>query len=219
MTRIYLSNIKDEWPIGRQEELLDHRLPDWRSMAAYYDVLPKSGIKTGRLVQRDDFLLRKTGRTTSGGDVVVAALPVLARTPTDLTAVLVRLAARHETLRSLAEDVLVDPTSEDLDDIRAAFTGAARRFSAKGVPGGVASGIKRSAEAQAKVELIRPFWPLLEPTTNELCETFDISRPTVESYLGPRKEAQREYQRELHRQMHAMKVAEANRRRKKRDAE
>jgi hypothetical protein len=216
MARFYLSNIRDAWPISRQEELLDRAMPGWRDAGVYRDILSKRAIeRSAKLVQRDDFLLRETGRTGSGGEVVVAALPVLARTPSDLTSVLVRLAGRHETLRSIAEEMVVDPGSTDLDELKRTFNNAARRFSALGVPGGIASGQKRSAEALAKIELIKPFWPLLEPSTNELCKRYGVSRPTVIFQLGPRRPAQLAYQDDLRRQMAALKVAEANRKRRK----
>ena len=185
-------------------------------MAVYRDVLSKRGVEQGgKLVQRDDFLLRQTGRTTGGGVLIVAAIPVLARTPTDLTAVAMRLAARHETLRALAEEISIDPATDDIEELKKTFNNAARRFSAAGVPGGVASGKKRSEEAQAKIGLIKPFWGLLEPSTNELCRKYGVSRPTVLLHLGPRRAAQKIYQDELKRQVAALKVAEANRRRRK----
>jgi hypothetical protein len=185
-------------------------------MPTYRDRLSSAALKRGdKLTQRDDFLLRSTSRATPSGDVIVAALPVLARTPTDLTSVLMRLAARKEKLRSLAERVTVDPATADMDELKKAFQNAARRFSALGVPGGVASGRKRSADAEAKIKLVEPFWRLLEPTTTELCKTYGVSRPTLILKLGPRKRVQREYQAELREQLAALKIAEANRRRRR----
>lgn len=189
-------------------------------MAIYRDELSKRAIqRRASLAQRDEFLLRATTRTASGGQVIVAALPVLAWTPTDLISVLVRLAGRHETLRSIAEDVTIDPATPNLEELKRIFNSAARRFSAKGVPGGKASGIKRAADADAKIERIKPFWGLAEPTTAALCKEHGISRPTIEARLGPRRAAQREYADDIRRRMLALKVAESNRKRRKNDVE
>ena len=214
MTRVYLSNLRSAWPIARQEEVLDRDVPGWRAMAIYQDVLPQKRIEDAPLVQRDEFLLRASTRQ-SGGTLIVAALPVLSRTPTDLMAVMMRLAARRETLRSLAEGHEADPAKDDLDALKAAFLGASRRFSELGVPGGVASGKKRSEEASAKIDLIRPFWGLLEPTTAELCRQFGVSRPTVLNALGSRRKAQRIYAEDLRKQLVALNLAERNRSRRK----
>lgn len=220
MTRFYLSNLSQIWPIARQEPLLDDAYPGWREQAVYRDILSLRGLAKGeRLAERDDFLLRKAGRTDDGGEVVVATLLAIARTQADLTSVLVRIAGRHEKLRSIAEDMLIDPVEQDLEELRRVFHNATRRVSARGVPGGKASGIKRAADADAKIERIRPFWGLAEPTTAALCKQHDIARVTIEARLGKRRPAQRAYAEDIRRQMHALKVAEANSRRKKHEPE
>jgi hypothetical protein len=145
-------------------------------------------------------------------------LLAIARTQTDLTSVLVRLAARREKLRAIAEDMLIDPGAPDVEELKRAFHNAARRFSVKGVPGGKASALKRAAEVDAKVELIRPFWGLLEPSTAALCKQHDVARASVQARLGRRRDAQREYAEDLRMQLHALKVAEVNRSRRKSDA-
>lgn len=212
MARIYLSNIRADWPIARQEGLLDDEIPEWRNGSVYRDVLSRAELKKhATLMQRDSFLLRQGSRYGSTETVIVASLTVLARTPTDLMAVLMRLAARHERLRAIAEKQEIDPAATDLDAIKAAFGGALRRFSGVGVTGGQASGKKRMAAAQAKLEQIRPFWPLpsTDYPTKMLCKDYGVSRPTVILYLGSRRAAQL-------RHVASLKTAENNRRRKER---
>lgn len=220
MTRVYLSNIREAWPIKRQEDVLDRAVPGWREMSVYRDELTKRAITRGApLVQRDEYLLKQTGRQAGGGVLIVASLPPLARTPTDLAGVMMRLAARRETLRSIAEDVVMDPAIDDMEALKSAFQAASRRFSALGVSGGKASGEKAHARAMEAIERVKPFWGLLEPSTDELSKRFRVSRPTLVLYLGPRRAAQKEYQDDLRRQIAAQQVAEANRRRRKRGKE
>lgn len=213
--RVYLSNIRTQWPIARQEEVLDAAIPEWRQESIYRDQLSRAAIKRqDRLKQRDEFLLRPSSRSTGGDRVYVASLGVIAWTPTDLIAVLMRLAARLETLYAVAEELIVDPTKDDLDALKATFTLAARRFAGAGISGGESSGRRRSEAAQAKIERIKPYWPLPseEYPTSMLCKREGVSRPTVIQYLGSRKAAQLRHQA-------AQKIAASNRRRKQRGPE
>lgn len=215
MKRIYLSNIRPHWPIPRQEDLLDEAVPDWRSGAIYRDILSRLGVKQERaLPERDGVLLRDTARGSEGQQLIVASLSVLAWTPTDLLGVLMRLAARHDRLHAVAEKLEIDPANPDIAVVRAAFSAAVRRFSGAGVSGGEASGRRRMAEAQAKIERIRPFWPLssADYPTAMLCKREGVSRPTVIQYLGSRRDAQLRHQA-------GQKIAESNRRRKRRGPE
>lgn len=209
--RVYLSNIRSQWPVDRQEKLLDEGAPGWREASIYRDVLSRAAIRRqAALPERDGTLLRSTRRVCAD-DVYVASLSVIAWTPTDLIAVLMRLAARHERLVALAEDVTVEPANADVDAVRQAFASAVRRFSRHGVTGGEASGARRSADAKAKIEAMRPYWPMPseEYPTAALCRQYGISRPTAILYLGSRKEAQRA-------RLASLETAERNRRRKER---
>jgi hypothetical protein len=212
MTRTYLSNIRPDWPTARQEELLDRAIPEWRSGAVYRDILPRAGLKSRRsLKERDTNLLRAHGRVNVDEIIWVASLTVLAWNTTDLMAVLMRVAARHEQLQAIAENLLINPANADLDGLKTAFRSALRRFSPAGVPGGEASGKRRSEIAQASVEKMRPYWalPSADYPTTKLCKEFGVSRPTAFLYLGKRKDAQKQHEAGL-------KVAESNRKRKKR---
>lgn len=211
MPRVYLSNIRTQWPISRQEETLDAAFPEWRTWSVYKDQLSRTAIKRrDKLRDRDDYLLRERGQVGNGDRVYVASMGVIAWTPTDLMAVLMRLAARMETLYAVSEEMIVDPTKDDLDKLKATFTLAAKRFSGVGLTGGESSGRIRSAAAQAKIERIKPYWPLpsADYPTKMLCERENVSRPTVIQYLGSRKAAQLRHQA-------AQKIADSNRRRKR----
>lgn len=178
----------------------------------YRDHLSWAALKRkAPLKERDANLLRENSRTASGEVVYVASLTVLAWDNDDLLAVIMRLAARHETLTAIAEKVSINPVNTDLDALKTAFRGALRRFSAKGVTGGEASGKKRKAEAQAKIAAIRPYWGLssVEYPTKTLCEEHGVSRPTAFLYLGSRADAQQRHKASL-------ATAESNRRRKQR---
>lgn len=197
--RVYLSNIRPQWPIERQEALLDERVPGWRSASIYRDILSRAAIKRqGKLPDRDEFLLHPSSRP-DGDTVYVPTLTNIAWTPSDFIAVLMRLAARHDTLVGLAEEVQVEPGKANVDEIRKAFQAATRRFSGVGVRGGEASGKRRADEALAKCEKIRERWglPSTEWPTKVLCEEVNISRPTAIQYLGNRKKAQQIYQARL----------------------
>ena len=67
------------------------------------------------------------------------------------------------------------------------------------------------AEAQAKIERIRPYWglPSADYPTKALCQKEGISRPTVILYLGSRRDAQRRHQA-------SQKIADSNRKRRQR---
>jgi hypothetical protein len=98
------------------------------------------------------------------------------------------------------------------DELQEIFRKAARRFSYKGITGGEASGQIRHAHILAQVEKARPFWPSRDPqySTNKLAKMFGISRPSLTRNLPDRDEARQKHE-------HAIKVAEANRRRRKSD--
>ncbi len=71
------------------------------------------------------------------------------------------------------------------------------------------------ARKQGDLKLVREHLiGMAEPITPALRKKYDIARVTIEARLGKRRPAQRAYAEDIRRQMHALKVAEANRRRK-----
>ena len=133
-------------------------------------------------------------------------------TPPDFMAVLIKLAGRHEVLQTVAEGMVIDPVNANMDELQEVFRRAARRFSYKGVTGGEASGQIRHARVMEAIEKARPFWPSrdLQYSTNKLAKMFGVSRPSLINNLPDREGARKKHE-------HAIKVAEANRKRRKND--
>lgn len=218
MTRIYLSNIRPRWPIERQEEVLDGAVPDWRRKNVYRDILPPRSRQShgpADLKERAD-MLRET-RRRQGHDVWVASLAVLAWTLPDFLAVLGALAARGDTLFSVAEHSVVPPDAGAavVAQVGEAFVSATRRATGEGPgKGGRISGERREARAKAACETIRERWALSSdehPTAALLAEA-GVTRTTAKKHLGKRDEAQRKY-------LAAQAQAERNRKRRKTDVE
>lgn len=214
MFRVYFSNIRSQWPIDRQERALTEAVPGWRDHPSYTDILSEASKRRQRpLPERDTNLLRRVGRMAPDGTtVLVAALPVIAWTPGDFMAVLIKLAGRHELLRSVAENMVIDPMAADMEELRKVFQQAARRFSYKGVTGGEASGQIRHATAMEKIKRIEPYWPLSDSqySINWICREFKISRPTLLKHMPDRATAQQRYKSGL-------RTAESNSKRRKTD--
>ncbi len=212
--RIYLSNIVPHWPIAKQEQLLDEKVPDWRTGAVYRDVLPPRKRKAhgiADLVERAR-MLRPTGRR-GGERIVVASPPLLAWALSDFHEVLSAATARGASLYFAAEDLTIDPAGgvSSVAAASAAFERGKARPSGEGPgKGGRISGERRLAASRAKCEGVRSLWesPRSEITDAAVAQLADVSLATIKTHLGPRLDA-------IRRRQTAAATAERNRARSK----
>jgi hypothetical protein len=211
--KFYLSNIRPAWSFERQEKVLDAKAPGWRGGAVYRDTLSAARRKAhgaAYLTQRA-MALRPSSRP-DGGEFAVATLAILDWTVKGLLAVLAACAANRMTLVSVECGTRVPP-----NDVAAAgeavaeFERAIRRTGDAKKSGGMVSGERRKLVADAACEAARPYWglPTKEYTIAWISKQFDVSRPKLTDYLGPRKEAQARHKAGL-------KTAESNRARAER---
>ena len=207
--RVYLSNISAVWSFPAQEKALAV-LPGWpRGYIVFRDELDarqrrlRSAV---HLAQRAE-MLHGTTRPGLMEAVYMAALPVFAVSMEDMIASLTLAGTRGATVHFLAEGLVVSPASgaETLHQVALAFIEGKRASRAKGA--GQISADKRSDEARAKCETIRPMWPLASEDypTQTLLDQAGVSLNTAKLYLGARPEAQRLHRIELTRQAAASK--------------
>jgi hypothetical protein len=195
--RIYLSNLLPHWPIKRQEELLDERLPGWRRSTVYRDVIParkRQSHSASELKERAR-LLRPTGRPGVETITVVTA-GVLAWATADFLDVLQAVTKRGAVLRMLHEDLTIDPAGgvPAVAAAMAAFERSKIRATGDGPgKGGRISGALRMAAAKAKCAAVRHMWvqPRSEFTDSEIAAEAGVSLATIKTHLGKRLDAVR----------------------------
>ena len=189
--RVYMSEVSPYWPIERQRLALAAVLDGADIFVDRLDRHQRRAHQAASLVERER-MTRQTSRRTTGEQVHVASLAVLAWAEDDLRGVLAAIEARGATLHThdgveAADHVAAWVRARQLSRLRVAAS-----------KGGTLTAERRRAEARAKCEVIRERWEM--PTTPEtgtatLLAEVGLSRNTVNVYLGGRLAAQAAYQR------------------------
>ena len=212
------------WSIERQEKVLGEFASVRTRFCDEINGPARKGRKVAALKDRA-VLLTPRGRPEPLL-VRVAALPCIAFDVADLTAVLAALAVKNGTLLSIHDQLELPPNPS-----AALMARALAAFSTAKFGSDLPNARKVRAENQKvrtlkHIEIVRPFWHLPEPSTEELrrMASLDGKRPmapaTLVHHLGSRRGAQAIYreqetfkQREQKRLV-AMAAAHARRRSK-----
>nr|WP_321985297.1 hypothetical protein [uncultured Lichenicoccus sp.] len=197
----YLSTISMAWSIERQEKVLGKFAS---ALTRYCDEIngpARKGRKVAALKERA-VLLTPRGRPKPLL-VRVAALPCIAFDITDLTSVLAALAEKNGTLLSHYDELELPPNPP-----AALMAKALAAFSTAKFGSDLPNARKVRAENQRArtlkhIEIVRPFWHLPEPSTQELrrMASLDGKRPmapaTLVLHLGNRREAQARHREQI----------------------
>lgn len=215
--RVYFSNIVAAWSIERQEKLAAEKVPGWPRVEVYReDVAPRhrKSHAADALVERNNALLRKTGRRGARETIYVASLALLAWELRDFQRCLVAAEARGATVVALDTGTEIPPDANRKALADAGDEFVSRRKSAQtegslGTEGGKIAGARRWTAAEERCQKIAAKWPLPSEQypTAVLLKEAGLSRNTVKLHLGKRSLAQDTHQR-------SMKQGDINRKRK-----
>lgn len=200
--RVYFSNIVAAWPTERQEKLAAEKVPGWPRVEVYReDVAPRhrKSHASDALVERNNALLRKTGRRGARETIYVASLALLAWELRDFQRCLVAAEARGATVVALdtGTEIPPDANRKALADAGDEFLSRRKSVAtegARGTGGGKIAGARRAAQAAAKAEPFRDRWKRKDDSTPKLLNEMGLSYNTACKYLGKRPEAQRAFE-------------------------
>ena len=200
--KVYLSNIRAAWTFERQEKVLDAKAPGWRDKAAIYrDELPAAKRKAhgvAYLTQRA-MALRPSSRP-DGGELAVPTLAVIDWSVKGFLAVLAACAANRMTLVSMECGTRVPPNDVAAAGVAVAeFEKAIRRVGDAKKTGGMVSGERSKARADAACERAKAYWglPSKDYTIKWIEKEFGVSRPKLIDYLGRRTIAQAKHKKAM----------------------
>lgn len=205
--RVYLSNIVAAWSMERQEKLCAEKVPGWPRVEVYReDVAPRhrKSHASDALVERNNALLRKTGRRGARETIYVASLALLAWELRDFQRCLVAAEARGATVVALdtGTEIPPDANRKALADAGDEFLSRRKSVAtegARGTGGGKIAGARRWAAAEERCQKIAARWPLSSDQypTAVLLKEAGLSRNTVKIHLGIRSDAQERHRRSL----------------------
>lgn len=201
--KVYISNMLESWPVERQDALLAAHLGEY---GVYREKLTKN-VRRNRSVAalKERALMMDSARRHPGDTLYVASLACLLFDASDLIGFMAQAEAAKLTVIEMDTGTEFPPLPSAVEMERArGLLAASRTGPARETARGRAAELKK-ADTLRRIELVRPFWHLREPSTLALRQMAaangkPMAPGTLKHHLGSRPEVQANYEREQNRE-------------------